>query len=66
MSERTKLQSLALAILAHGEGLNRRSGQFLGQLVGDPYPLTEKQHAWLAKLAERAGMTEHMEGISHV
>ena len=56
---------IAFAILsAHREGttrLNRRSGQFLGQLVADStMPLSEAQSKWLDQLAERAGVeVEH-------
>jgi len=46
----------ALAILNNGEGLNRRSGQFLGQIACDPFPLSPKQADWFGKLAEKAGV----------
>lgn len=59
--KRDNLRALALALLNDGQTINRRSGQFLGQLVGEPSPLTEKQQAWLSKLAERAGMADRME-----
>lgn len=49
-------RALALAILNKGEGLTRKSGQFLGQLCADGFPLTDKQHDWLVKLTERAGI----------
>lgn len=61
-----KLCALALALLTAGEGINRRSGQFLGQLVGEPYPLSPKQYAWLGKLAERAGMSDQFAGLENV
>lgn len=65
MTEQEKLRALALALLNQGEGLNRRSGQFLGQLVAEPYPLSPKQWDWLSKLAERGGMSEQFGGIGH-
>lgn len=52
----------AFALLtAHKEGetkLTRRAGGFLGQLVAEPTPLTDKQAEWMATLLERAGMPE--------
>lgn len=46
----------SIAILAHGERLNRRSGSFLGQCAVDPTDLTAKQAEWFSALAERAGI----------
>lgn len=66
MDEQAKLRALALALLNKGEGINRRSGQFLGQLVGEPYPLSPKQYDWLGKLSERAGMSEQFAGFDYV
>lgn len=67
MTERAKLRALALALLANGEGINRRSGQFLGQLCApDHYPLTPKQYDWLGKLADKGGMSEKFQGIACV
>lgn len=40
----------ALAVLTHGENVNRKSGQFCGQLAVDPTPLSDKQRNWLTKL----------------
>lgn len=66
MDEETKLRALALALLNNGDGINRRSGQFLGQLCApDHYPLTPKQSDWLGKLAERAGMSDQFEVITY-
>lgn len=67
MSEAAKLRALALALLIKGEGIGRRSGGFIGQLCApDHYPLTPKQHEWLGKLAERAGLSEQFAEIDHV
>jgi hypothetical protein len=46
----------ALALLNSDSRLTRKAGQFLGQLVVDPSPLSEKQSAWLAKLLEQADL----------
>jgi len=47
----------ALALLsANSPPLTRKAGAFLGQLITDPQPLTDKQAGWLAKLLERAGL----------
>lgn len=54
-------RALALALLNKGEGLNRRSGQFLGQVAVCLEPLSEKQFDWLQGLAKRAGLSEMME-----
>lgn len=48
-------RTLALHILEHGDRLTRKAGQFLGQCVVDPLPLSDKQEDWLLALAERAG-----------
>ena len=65
MDEQEKLRALALALLNKGEGINRRSGQFLGQLVGEPYALSPKQRDWLGKLSERAGFSDQFAGIDY-
>lgn len=52
----------ALALLNGKCRLNRRSGQFLGQLAVDASPMSEAQANWLAKLLERAGLPEMAEG----
>jgi hypothetical protein len=43
----------ALALLNNGFGLSHKAGQFLGQLVVNPAPMTEKQEDWLSKLLEK-------------
>jgi hypothetical protein len=57
-------RTAALAALNHGVGLNRRSGQFLGQIVGDQdnTPLSPKQRAWALKILERAGLPTLADG----
>jgi hypothetical protein len=57
-------RDLALAILAKGERLTRRSGSFLGQLICDPTPMSEAQTEWFGQLAERAGLPT--DGGEHV
>lgn len=46
----------ALAFLCGNHPLNRRSGQFLGQLAVDPSPLSDAQLSWLGKLLDRSGL----------
>ena len=47
----------ALALLsANSPPLTRKAGAFLGQLITDLQPLTDKQAGWLAKLLERASL----------
>ena len=46
----------ALALLTYTQPLSRKAGQFLGQLVVDPTPMSEAQTSWLAKLLQRAGL----------
>lgn len=44
---------------AHRAGetkLTRRSGNFLGECLVDPSPLTEKQASWILALLEKAGL----------
>lgn len=36
--------------------LNRRSGSFLGQCIGEPSHLSEKQKDWIIGLLEKAGL----------
>ncbi|MEO5706986.1 MAG: hypothetical protein ABIT10_10465 [Alteraurantiacibacter sp.] len=49
-------RAAALAILAGGDRLSRKGGAFLGQIVADETPLSDKQIDWLLSLAERAGV----------
>jgi hypothetical protein len=46
----------ALALLNGKSRLTRKAGQFLGQLVVDPTPMSKAQLDWLAKLLETAGL----------
>jgi hypothetical protein len=46
----------ALALLNGSSRLSRKAGQFLGQLVVDPSPMSEAQASWLAKLLEKADL----------
>lgn len=53
----TPVAAAALALLrANNPPMTRKAGSFLGQLVVDATPLTEKQADWLATLLERAGL----------
>ena len=36
--------------------LNRRSGSFLGQCIGEPSDLSEKQRDWVVGLLNKAGL----------
>ena len=45
--------------------LNRRSGQFLGQIAVEDFALSDKQADWLAKLLERAGLPPLADGGDH-
>ena len=49
----TKHSDAALALLNSGERLSRKAGSFLGQLVVDPTPLTDRQADWLDTLPKR-------------
>ena len=56
----------ALALLTdHHRKLNRRCGQFLGQLAVEDFDLSDKQADWLAKLLERAGLPSLASGGDH-
>ena len=55
-------RAAALALLNSTQLLSRKAGQFLGQLVVDPSPMSEAQLSWLAKLLERAGLPPLAEG----
>lgn len=49
-------RAAALALLTGDYHLSRKAGSFLGQLVVDPTPMTERQAKWLAILLEQAGL----------
>ena len=46
----------ALALLNGNHRLSRKAGQFLGQLVVDPSPMSDRQADWLAKLLAKHGL----------
>jgi hypothetical protein len=54
------ISDLAMHLLeAHRAGktkLSRKAGNFAGECVVDPQPLTERQAEWLRTLAQRAGL----------
>ena len=52
----------ALALLTDNRRLNRRAGQFLGQLAVDPSPMSEAQADWLGKLLDRASLPPLADG----
>ena len=52
----------ALALLNGNHRLSRNAGQFLGQLVVDPSPMSEAQAEWLGKLLTRAGLPPMVAG----
>ena len=52
----------ALALLNGNHRINRKAGQFLGQLAVDSSTMTEAQANWLAKLLNRAGLPSLAEG----
>ena len=49
----------ALALLNSGKRLTPKAGSFLGKIVVDASPLSEKQVTWLAQLLERAGLPHY-------
>lgn len=51
-----KPRDAAMALLNAEMPLTRRAGSFLGQLVVDPTPMSEKQRDWLTTLLERADL----------
>lgn len=56
----------ALALLNnHHRNLNRRCGQFLGQIAVEDFDLSGKQADWLAKLLERADLPPLADGGDH-
>ncbi|MEG3154466.1 hypothetical protein [Sphingomonas sp. RB1R13] len=58
----TNVRSAALALLNGSERQTRAAGSFLGQLVFDDTPMSEKQENWLATLLDRAGLPPLMTG----
>lgn len=51
------IRQAALALLNDdGHSLNRKCGQFIGQLAVDPSPLSAAQAKWLGSLLEKAGL----------
>jgi hypothetical protein len=58
----TDPRSAALALLISRQRLSRKAGSFLGQLVVDQSPLSDRQADWLATLLERAGLPPLVEG----
>jgi hypothetical protein len=52
----------ALALLNCGKRLTPQAGSFLGKVVVDPSPLSEKQADWLDNLLERAGLPPYVGG----
>jgi hypothetical protein len=61
----TDPRQAALALLNSNQRLSRKAGSFLGQLVVDDMPMTEKQAAWLDKLLYRAGLPPLDNGGDH-
>lgn len=57
-------RAAALALLNTSKRLSRRAGQFLGQLVADPSPMSELQTDWLTKLLEREALPPLAEGVN--
>ncbi len=49
-------KAAALQVLSTCSQINRKSGGFLGNLVADPTPLSEKQLRWMIQLCQRAGV----------
>ena len=54
----------ALALLNGNYRLSRKAGQFLGQLVVDPSPISAKQVDWLTKLLDLASLPPLAEGAA--
>lgn len=50
------LSAIALRILTSGIPISRKGGSFLGQVVVDPSPMTDKQARWFEQLAAKAGI----------
>ena len=49
-------REVAFAVLSKTEKGTRRAGQFLGGLMFDHAPMSDKQLDWFLTLAERAGV----------
>lgn len=64
MTERlfTDHRAAALALLNGNYRITRAAGQFLGQCVVDPSPLSEKQAVWMAQLLSGARLPALAEG----
>lgn len=58
----TDNRSAALALLNSDARLSRKAGSFLGQIVADDTPLSDKQADWLCTLLDRAGFPPVAEG----
>ena len=55
-------RAAALALLTgHATMLNRKAGQFLGQLAVHPTPMSVAQSGWLSALLEEAGLPPYSE-----
>ncbi len=63
MTDMRPEQRAALLLLTdYPETLNHRSAQFLGQMVVNKNPMSQKQTDWFAKLLERAGLSPLADG----
>jgi hypothetical protein len=60
----TNHREAALALLNSNYRHSRKAGQFLGQIVVDPTPMSEAQADWLAKLLERHGLPPLAKGYA--
>ena len=58
----TDHRAAALALLNGNYRLTRAAGQFLGQCVVDPSPLSERQAVWMAQLLSGARLPPLEEG----